>query len=73
MLRIAPNPSFVGRTFRLGSNYGSLTHGTSIVVNNVKSACYSDLPYVVDMMESISQIRDRSAAPRAAQVIPGVR
>jgi hypothetical protein len=68
-----PNPSFVGRAFRLGSNYGSLTHGTSVVPNNVKSARYSDLPYVVDMMESISQIRDRSAAPRAAQVIRRVR
>jgi hypothetical protein len=69
---LAPNPSFVGHTFRLGSNYGSLTHGTSIVVNNVKSARYLDLPYAVDMIESISQIRDRNAAPRAAQVIPGV-
>src|ERR1700730_16928176 len=47
----APNPSFVGRAFRLGSNYRSLTHGTPIVlligdygVNNVKPARCTNLP-----------------------------
>jgi hypothetical protein len=47
----APNPSFVGRAFRLGSNYRSLTHGTPIVLligdygmNNVNHARCTNLP-----------------------------
>ena len=55
-----------------GSNYRPLTHGTPIVlVNNFKPATRT-FRYPVDMVNSIRQIRDRSAAPRGAQVILGV-
>ena len=68
---LAPNPPFVGRTFRFGSN---LTQSTPIVLSELPQACslHETFRYAVDLIESISQIRARSPAAGGAQIIPGV-